>query len=57
MLCPFYLGYVSDLESLKSFRERQVFSQWFGMESPLCHQCASPEHLPSTAPNPKVKKI
>ena len=31
-----YLGYVSDLESLKPFWERQGFSQWFGMESPLC---------------------
>ena len=29
-----YLRYVSDLESLKPFWERQGFSQWFGMESP-----------------------
>ena len=30
------LGQIGDIESLKRFWKRQVFSQWFGVESPLC---------------------
>ena len=28
------LGWIGDIESLKRFWKRQVFSQWFGVESP-----------------------
>ena len=30
------LGQIGDIESLKRFWKRQVFSQWFGVESPYC---------------------
>ena len=30
------LGKKGDIESLKCFWKRQVFSQWFGVESPYC---------------------